>query len=145
MASTACEKPQNFTTTVEVAHVQRFGSDPKAPSLIDLELLFPDCGADVQRLIRLDKKFAECVGPIKAGDKLTAQIALSWNREKGSYRSDFTKIGACEAKADQTDEANYELVQVCKDLVATGATVGTHCDRSRPKALLEKCPFLRRK
>lgn len=140
-----CTKAETYTTTVEIVHVQRFGSDPKVPGLIDLELRFPDCGADAQRLVRLDKKFSECAAGIKAGDKLPANLTLSWNSERGSYRADFTKIGACDAKADPKDEANYEMVQVCTDLMATGSAVGVHCDRTRPPSLLAKCPFLRRK
>lgn len=145
MACMACTKPETYTTTIQIVHVQRFGSDPKAPSLMDVELTFPDCGADVRRLVRLDKKFSECAQSLKAGDKLPANLTLSWNSERGSYRADVTKIGACDAKADPKDEANYEMVQVCRDLQATGATVGVHCDRTRPPALLAKCPFLRRK
>ncbi|MFO0664868.1 MAG: hypothetical protein U0174_13010 [Polyangiaceae bacterium] len=139
-----CEKPQNYDTTVEIVHVQRFG-DGKTPGLVDLELRFTDCGADARRLVRLDKTFSQCASNLKTGDKVPATLTHSWNAEKGSYRSEFSKIASCAAKADPKDEANYELVQVCSDLQATGAVVGVHCDRTRPKELLAKCPFLRRK
>lgn len=140
----ACETPKSYDTTVEVVHIQRFG-DGKTPGLVDLELKFPDCGGDARRLVRLDKTFAACAPSIKDGDKLPASLTLRWNSEKGSYRSDFTKIANCAAKADPKDEANYELVQVCSDMQATGSVVGVHCDRTRPKELIAKCPFLRRK
>jgi hypothetical protein len=45
---------------------------------------------------------------------------------------------------DAKEAANYEISSVCTEVQTTGAVVGVRCDRSRPKALLEKCPFLRR-
>ena len=140
----ACEKPQNYDTNVEVIHIQRFG-DGKAPGMVDLELKFSDCGGDARRLVRLDKTFAACAPNIKDGDKLPATLTMSWNGEKRSYRSDIIKLANCAAKIDPMDEANYELVQVCTDMQATGSVVGVHCDRTRPKELIAKCPFLRRK
>jgi hypothetical protein len=95
-------------------------------------------------LIRADKAFAECAGPLKAHDKLPATVTLAWNAERGAYRSEIVKLGACAVKVDPKEEANYEMVQVCTDLQATGATVGVHCDRTRPKDLVAKCPWLRR-
>lgn len=141
----ACSsKPTVFDTNVEVIQVQRFGQDPKAPGLLDLELKFADCPGDARRVVRADKGFSQCIGAVKAGDKLPAQVTHAWNADRGSYRSDFVKIGACPIKVDPKEDANYEMVQVCTDLQATGVTVGVHCDRSRPKELTQKCPWLRR-
>lgn len=140
-----CEKTQTFETTVEVLQVQRFGQDPKAPGLMDLELRYAECPGDARRLVRADKAFSACIGPVKAGDKLPTKVTLAWNAERGSYRSDLLQVGSCAIKVDPKEDANYESVQVCKDLVATGATVGVRCDRTRPAELVAKCPWLRRK
>lgn len=135
---------KTYDTTVEVMQVQRFGSDPKVPGLMDLELKFSDCPGDARRLVRADKAFSACAGAIKEKDKLPAKVTQKWNPERGNYRSDIVSIGACELKVDPKEEANYEMVQVCTDLQATGATVGVHCDRTRPPSLTDKCPFLKR-
>lgn len=139
-----CNTPKSYDATVEIVQVQRFGSETKGPSVTDFELRFPDCPGEARRVVRADKKFSECIGKPKAGDKLAAKIKSSWSSERGAWRSELTKIGDCEIKVDPKDEANYETVQVCTDVMSTGATVGVHCDRSRPKALLDKCPWFRR-
>lgn len=144
LTTLGCERPKTYETNVELVAVQRFG-DGKAPGLMDLELRFGECGGDVRRVIRLDKAFSQCAPRLKVGDKMPVTMTMSWNSEKGSYRSDVVKIGTCPVKADPQEAANYELVQVCTDLQSTGAVVGVRCDRSRPKELIDKCPFLRRK
>ncbi len=136
-------KPVTYETKVQVVQVQRFGSQG-GPGLMDLELKFSDCPGDARRVVRADKTFTQCIGAIKAGDQIPATVSHAWNAERGNYRADFTKIGACAIKPDPKEEANYELVQVCTDLQATGVTVGVHCDRTRPKELVAKCPWLRR-
>lgn len=140
----ACNSPKTFDATVEIVQVQRFGSEAKGPTIMDLELRFPECPGEARRVIRTDKKFAECIGKPKAGDKLPAKIKSAWSSERGSWRSEVTKIGECDLKVDPKEEANYETVQVCTDIASTGATVGIHCDRTRPKELIAKCPWLRR-
>jgi hypothetical protein len=138
----ACkEAPRTYDTTVEVLQVQRFGA---AGGLMDLELKFADCPGDARRVIRTDKAFVQCIGAIKAGDKVPAQVTHAWSAERASFRSEVVKVGACPLKADPKEEANYEMVQVCSDLQATGVTVGVHCDRTRPAQLVAKCPWLRR-
>lgn len=134
------EAPRTYETKVRVLQAQRVGGE-----LLDLELKFSECPGDARRVVRADHAFVLCAGAIKAGDELPASLSHGWNAERGSYRAEFTKIGACVIKPDPTEEANYELVQVCTDLKATGATVGVHCDRTRPKELIAKCPWLRRK
>jgi poly(hydroxyalkanoate) depolymerase family esterase len=81
----------------------------------------------------------------KAGDKVAVDLLASYNSEKGSYRVVVTKLGDCEVKQDPKDEANYEIVETCTDVKASGAVVGVHCDRTRSKELVAKCPWLRRK
>lgn len=54
------------------------------------------------------------------------------------------KFGDCPVKIDATDEANWEVVQVCKDLMVSGVAAGVHCDRTRNKELTDKCPWFKR-
>lgn len=144
LALVAChDKPLTSTVKVEIVQVQRFG-DGKTPGLMDVELRF-DCPGEARRVMRLDKTFSECGGGLKPGDKVEAEVVSSWSSERGSYRTDVTRLGACPVKVDPKEEANYEMVQVCTDLKATGVTVGVTCERQRPPELLAACPFLRRK
>lgn len=144
LALTSCDKPKTFDTTVEILKIRRFGQDPKA-QVTEMELKFVDCPGETHKVIRAEKSFADCGAKLKKGDKVPSSIVLSYNRERGTYRSDFAKIDGCEVKIDPKDEANYELVQTCRPVVATGVEVGVHCDRTRGPELLAKCPFLRRR
>jgi hypothetical protein len=134
-------KPREYTTTVEVLHVQRFGA---TASVMDLELKYAECPGDARAVLRADKAFTQCIGAVKAGDKLPAVVKHAWSAERSNYRSEIQKIGACAVKLDPKEDANYEMVQVCSDLEATGVAVGVHCDRTRPAALTQKCPWLQR-
>lgn len=57
----------------------------------------------------------------------------------------MTKLGECALKTDRKEEVNSEMVHLCTDIVTTGSVVGVHCDRSRPKEQIDKCPWLRRR
>ncbi|MET0595918.1 MAG: hypothetical protein ABW133_24675 [Polyangiaceae bacterium] len=142
------EKPQKFTTTVEIVGVQRLGGnqDPKAPPpMMDIELKYSDCPGDARRVMRGDKTFSQCGAKFKKGDKVPAEIVLSYSSERTQYRSELVRLDDCEVKLDPKEDANYETVQDCKDLMASGAVVGVHCDRTRNAALVAKCPWLKRR
>lgn len=139
-----CRKPKQYSTTMEILQIRRFGQDPKGGTT-ELELKFTDCPADARKVVRGDKTFGACAASFQRGDKLPAEIVLNYSSERGSYRNELVRLGDCPVKLDPKDDANYEIVQECRDLVATGAVVGVHCDRQRSPALLEKCPWLRRK
>ena len=139
------KKPMHHTTTVEVHQVQHYGNIAAGRiGTTDLELNFVNCPGTARQVVRASKAFTECAPNIKAGDRLEAEIVSSYNIERGSYRSEILRLGACSVKADPKDEANYETVQMCTDLEATGVTVGVRCDRTRSKELLAKCPWFRR-
>lgn len=142
LGSLACEKPKTYQTTMEVLQIQRFGQG-KGP--MDLELKYADCPGDARRLVRLDKETAQCGKDFKSGDKLATEIVSTWNAERGSYRNNIVRLGACAVSLDPKEDANYETVQNCTDLKITGSIVGVHCDRTRSAELVDKCPFLRRK
>ncbi len=142
----ACHgKPQRFDTRVELLSTRVMGGQQgKAPSLIELEMRFIDCPGEVHRLIRGDKALAACAGAMKAGEKVPLTIELSYDGERENYRDEVVKIGACDVKVDPKEDANYESVQVCKDLISTGVAVGVHCDKKREGDLIAKCPWLKR-
>lgn len=138
----ACKaKPQTFTTTVEVMQVRAFGTTTK---LMDLEVKFTECPADARHIMRLGKEFTACDQPLKEGDKLQADVTLFYNPERGFYRNEIVKLGKCDVKLDRKDEANYQTVESCSDVKASGVVVGVRCERGRSPELLAKCPWLRR-
>lgn len=142
----ACHgSPERFDTRVELTSARVMGGGQgKAPSLIELEMRFIDCPGDVIRVMRGDKALAACAGGMKVGEKIPATIELSWDKERENYRDAVVKLGPCDVKLDPKESANFTSVQVCKDLVSTGVTVGVHCDKRREGELIAKCPWLKR-
>jgi hypothetical protein len=136
-------KPQHFSTTVEVMQVRTFGS-AAGPKLTDLELKYTTCPANARQVMRVGKEFSECGTKLKVGDKLKAEVVLSWNAERGFYRNEIVHLGECAVKLDSKDEANYQMVEACSDSKASGVVVGVRCERGRSEALLAACPWLRR-
>jgi hypothetical protein len=140
-----CESPKRFTTTMQVLQAEPFKDEKGATSMLSLELKYADCPGDARRILRVDKELAACAGNLKEGDKLKAEFISTWQSDKGSYKSEVVRLGDCAMKQDPKEEANYEMVQTCSDVVTTGAVVGVRCDRTRSKDLVAKCPWLRRK
>ncbi len=138
------EGTKKFTTDMEVIQNEPF-TDEKGLQTFGMQLRYAECPGDARRVIRAGKEFAACGAKAKTGDKLKAEINATWDSERSVYRSEITKLGDCPLKQDRKDEVNYELVQVCSDIVATGAVVGVHCDRTRPKEQVDKCPWLKRR
>jgi hypothetical protein len=139
------DKAQRYDTTVEILSTRVMGAQAdKAPSLIEFELRFVDCPGDVLRVVRGDKTVAACASALKKGEKVKASIDFFFDKERENYRGDLVKLGPCDIKLDPKEEANYETVQVCKDLVASGVTVGVHCEKKREGELVAKCPWLKR-
>jgi hypothetical protein len=136
-------KPQHFTTTVEVMQVRTFGA-AAGPKLTDLEVKYTTCPANARQIMRVGKEFSECGTKLKVGDKLKAEVVLSWNADRGFYRNEVVHLGECAVKLDLKDEANYQMVEACTEAKASGVVVGVRCERGRSEALLAACPWLRR-
>ena len=145
MVATGCEKPVNYTTTVEVLQVQRFGQDKSQPGMMDLDLKFVECPGEARKIIRGDKNFTPCGQKFKKGDKISAEVVLSYSSDRGQYRSEIVKLDDCPLKLDPKEQANYEVVQDCKELLSSGVVVGVHCDRTRNAELVAKCPWFKRR
>jgi len=139
------ESPKKFTTTMEIVQVEPFKDEKGEIAKVALEMKYAECPGDNRRVLHVDKAFAACGKNIKPGDKLKADMTSTWSSERGSYRSELTKLGDCAVKQDAKDDSNYEMVQTCTDVVSTGAVIGVRCDRTRSKELVAKCPWLRRK
>ncbi|HET7541009.1 MAG TPA: hypothetical protein VFK05_14095 [Polyangiaceae bacterium] len=139
-------KAQRYDTKVEILSTRVMGTQhgKSAPSLIEFELRFFECPGEVKRVVRGDKALAECAGELKAGEKVPAAIDFKYDRERENYRGDLVQLGSCEVKLDPKEDANYETVQVCRDLKVSGVVIGVHCDKKREGELVEKCPWLRR-
>lgn len=140
----ACSKPTRYTSTVEVVQTQTFG-DQVAPAVIDLELVFVDCPGTQRKVIRGDRAFAACARKFAKGDKLPVEIVMTYRPDRGDYRNEIVKVADCERTVDPKDDASYESIQQCKDVVVNGVVTGVHCDRTRDGELIAKCPWFRRK
>jgi hypothetical protein len=140
----ACkDKPKTFNTTVEVMQVRTFGA-AAGPKLTDLDLKFNQCPGNARQIMRAGKEFSDCGTKLKVGDKLPAEVKLSYNAERGSYRNEITRLGSCKVTLDPKDEANYQMVENCTEVKASGVTVGGRSQRGRGPELVAKCPWLRR-
>lgn len=144
VAASACSRPQTFTSNVEITQTQIFGTDD-APSIMDVHMTFSDCPGTQQKVVRGDKAFAACAKKLKKGDKVPVEIVLQWKADRGEYRNEVVKVAGCARTPDPKDDASYEVVQMCNDVVINGAVTGIHCDRNRSEALVAKCPWFRRK
>lgn len=140
----ACGDTKKYSTTMEVLQVQPF-TDEKGAETYTLQLKYSECPGDARRVIRAGQEFASCGPKTKPGDKLKTDIIARWDSERGVYRTEITHLGDCALKQDRKDEVNYEMVQICEDIVATGSVVGVHCERNRPKEQVAKCPWLKRR
>jgi hypothetical protein len=140
----ACNKTETFTTTVELVDIEYFGDPPDKAKQVNFEVRYADCPGENRRVLRGDKELAACTKDLKEGAKVPMVIVSKYQSEKSGYRSEVTSLAGCPVKMDGKDEANYEMMAVCTDVKTTGMVVGVHCDKSRPKELLAKCPFLRR-
>jgi hypothetical protein len=146
MAMAGCDSKTRFTTTMEVIQAEPFTDASGKVETVSLELRYADCPGNARRILRADRAFAGCAaGKLAAGAKLKADLVSTWQSDRGAYRSDVVRLGDCPLEQDPKDEANYEMVQTCTDVVATGAVVGVRCDRTRSAALVGKCPWLRRR
>lgn len=135
---------KRYTARVSIQHLELFGKDKTAPVLMDIRLKFVDCPGDARQVIRGDKTFSRCGAKLKKGDVVEAELVSTYRPEREQYRSELVRLGGCPITLDPKEEANYEMIQTCTDLKASGATVGVRCDRKRSPELLKKCPWLRR-
>jgi hypothetical protein len=130
---------KEYDTTVEVTQVRQFGGDAITT---DLELRFVACPGNARKQMRVPSQYHDCVKKLSVGDEVSAHIEHFYQSERGFYRNILTQLGDCSVKVDQQDEANYDTVESCTELKASGMVVGVHCDRTRNDELVAACPWL---
>jgi hypothetical protein len=139
----ACQKKsKRYQTHVEVIQIRQFGQTNR---LTDMEIKYVDCPGNVRKVMRIDKDFAACGAKLKVGDRLDAEVEFAYNRERDQYTSSIVRLADCPVNTDPKDEANYEQVENCTELKATGAVVGVRCERQRSAELQKACPWTYRK
>ncbi|MGZ6066230.1 MAG: hypothetical protein ACXWVM_27780 [Polyangiales bacterium] len=137
-------KSKQYDVNVEVERIEIVRRDAQGvPIAADVTIEFGECPGQQTETFRGDKEFAACVGKLKEGDKVKATIVHEAD-EWGEWEVEVLEVGGCkrkpEPKGSQTD---FDVVQVCHDLVSNGVKIGFRCDRKPSKELLEKCPWFR--
>jgi hypothetical protein len=139
---TACNTAKKrYTTHVEVMKIRQYGRTTRTT---DLELRYSDCPGNARKIIRVGNEFAACGAKLAKGDKLEAEIETWYVRDRNQWRDTIVRLGDCPVSLDLKDEANYQMVENCTDLKATGAVVGVHCERGRTDELVAACPWFQR-
>jgi hypothetical protein len=137
-------KSKRHESRIEIIRTEVIRADDKGePLTIDVEMQFEDCPGDQRKTIRGDRQFSACMRRYKTGEIVPVTIDHAPN-EWGDLVPQITKIGECDHRLDPNDEASFEIVQVCSDLVVNSVRVGFRCDRRPSKELLAKCPWFRR-
>ncbi len=143
--SSCSSKAKIYDTSVELVRLEVIRADDQGnPLTVDVEMSFEQCPGEQRKTIRGDKFFSACILKHKTGEKVPAKIEHALN-EHGEMTPQIVGLAGCERKLDPNDEASFEVVQVCTDLVVNSVKVGFHCDRRPTKELLEKCPWFRRR
>jgi hypothetical protein len=145
----ACgSEPTTYRANVEVVHVRPIRRDPATGAVltVDVEISWFECPGEQRSTFRGDRDFAACIAatspPVEPGMKVP--VAVEHARGPGDdFRTQIHELAGCARHPDPQDEASYEVVQDCEDIVVNGVVVGVHCDRTRSADLLEACPWFR--
>jgi hypothetical protein len=142
---TSCNKePRWFDTEVELTRLDIVRRDDKGrPITEDVEFSYFGCPGKQLEVIRGGTEFAQCMDRYKVGDKVPIKIERHWLKE-GHWDWTVHMMGICTRPPDDEDEASFDTVQECEDLVVHGAKVGFRCNRLPQKQLLQKCPWFGR-
>ena len=151
MQQTTAGPAQHGTGSVTIADIvslaaERYGERPAARFKRGedwVEVSYVECPGEQRRMLRGDADFAACFyKKYKVGDKVPAK--LMWGpKGDGNYQHKIVGLSDCPKTIDPNDEAAYEVIQDCEPLIVNGVDVGVHCDRTRSKELLKKCPWFR--
>ncbi len=145
LLSSGCHRPKHYETNVEVTRVTAVRKDEQGKILtLDLEVTYAECPGTQMEVMRGDATFAACVSKYKVGDKVKVGLDHVWDPE-GHYEWQVRKVGECDRVIDPADEASYGVVRECSDWDVNGTRVGFQCTYIPEKALLQKCPWFRRR
>lgn len=137
-------KTRWFDTQVEISRMDVVQRDAKGKALTkDVEFSYKDCPGVQVEVVRGGAEFAECMDRYKIGEKVAVKIEYHWDAA-GYWDWDIHAMGVCKRPPEYGDEASFDTVQECEDVVSNGAKVGFHCNRLPQKHLLQKCPWFGR-
>lgn len=141
-----CKDNKDFESMVEIVRMEKVRLDEKGePLVVDVEISYYACPGTQMEVIRGDKNFADCLYKShKVGDKLKVHVNWYWD-SFGYYKWKVTQLNGCPRRVDPLDEISFELVQECEDYYIYGVKVGFSCNQIPNAALIEKCPWFRRK
>jgi hypothetical protein len=146
LASSGCsQKPRTFDTNVEIVRIRPINRDPDTNEVrtVDVEVSFADCPGEQRKMIRGDKAFAACIMKHQSKDKVPAKLWYG-KVDDEHLGNKIVKLADCDRKPDPKDEASFEVIQDCEDILVNGVSVGVHCDRKPSKELLAKCPWFKK-
>lgn len=145
LASAAgCHREKRYETTVEVTRISTVVKESGKPVTIDLEVSYVDCPGTQLEIVRGDAMFAACVAQYKVGDRVKVSVQHLWDNE-GYYRWAIDRVGECAHRIDPHDEGSYAVVRECEDTRVNGERVGFQCRYVPEKALVDACPWFRRR
>lgn len=141
----ACHRPKRYEANVEVTRIAAVRKDDAGrPLTLDVEISYAECPGSQNEVVRGGAEFAACVAKYKVGDKVRIAIDHEWVPE-GHYKWTIRQVGECARVADPSDDASYAMVRECDDWVVNGSRVGFQCRYVPEKALVDKCPWFRRR
>lgn len=144
-ASACHRRKQHYETTVEVTRVSAVRSDDaNKPLTLDVEVSYSECPGAELEVVRGGADFAACASKYKVGDKVKLGIDHEAS-EEGNYKWTIRKVGDCTRTPDPNDEAPYAMVRECDDRSVNGSRVGFQCKQIPDKALVDKCPWFKRR
>ena len=136
-----CREQRTYDAKVKIERV-----DSAHPThSIDIEFEWESCPGRQIEVIRGGKDFAACVGKLTPGDSVAVKVAWHWEKRESSYDWDIVELGGCKRPFEEQDDASFDEVHVCTDVVQHGEVVGFQCDKSPNAELLSKCPWFRRR
>ncbi len=140
----ACDGPKWYDSEVEVKRVDVVRRDKDGnPLTADLEVSYVNCPGEQIETIRGGAEFAKCITQHKAGEKVKVKL-LHHPTPEGYYDWDIHEVAGCSRPPDAEDEASFDMVRECEDLLVNGVAVGFHCNLLPQKKLLAKCPWFRK-
>jgi hypothetical protein len=141
----ACHKSKSYTANVEVTRLAPVRKDENgSPVTLDFEFTYFECPGTQVEVIRGGKDFAACVSKYAVGTKVPIAIEHVWSDE-GHYKWNVTKVGDCTRVQDPADEASYAMIRECADWKVNDQRVGFQCKYVPEKALIDKCPWFKRR
>ena len=112
---------------------------------VDLEISYIECPGDQIEVIRGDRNFAQCLYSLgkKVGDKLHVDIEWKWGH-LGYYKWVVKRVDTCERVIDLNDQASFDLIEECEDIIVYGNKVGFTCKKIPTDKLIKVCPWFKK-